>query len=81
MINNKKTREPPIRLNRVMEITGFSRSYIYKMTHLKQIPYYKPTNGRLYFYESEILEFLARNRQSSDYEIAEQADALLNGEA
>ena len=78
MTNTQKTKEPLIRLDRVIEITGFSRSYIYKMTHLKQMPHYKQTNGRLYFYESEILDFLSRNRQSADYEIAEQADAILN---
>ena len=78
MTNTQKTKEPLIRLDRAIEITGFSRSYIYKMTHLKQMPHYKPTNGRLYFYESEILDFLSRNRQSADYEIAEQADAILN---
>lgn len=79
-MKNQKINEPLIRLNRVMEITGFSRSYIYKIVHLKQIPHYKPTNGRLFFYESEILDFLSRNRQSADYEIAEQADAILNKE-
>ena len=68
-----------IRLNKVMELSGYSRSYIYKLVHLKKIPHYKPTGGRLYFYESEVLDFLSRNRQSADYEIAEQADAVLNG--
>ena len=80
MTKEQKTRELPIRLNRVMEITGYTRSYIYRMTHLKQMPHYKPNNGRLYFYESEIIDFISRNRQSADYEIAEQADAMLNGE-
>ena len=75
-----KTRELPIRLNKVMELSGYSRSYIYKLVHWKKIPCHKPNNGRLYFYESEVLDFLSRNRQSADYEIAEQADAMLNGE-
>jgi len=81
MINNKKTKELPIRLNRVMELSGYSQSYIYKLVHWKKIPCHKPNNGRLFFYESEILDFLSRNRQAADYEIAEQADAILNGEA
>jgi excisionase family DNA binding protein len=62
-----------------MELTGYSRSYIYKLVHWKKIPFQKP-NGRLYFYESKILEFLDRNRQAADYEIADRADAILNGE-
>ena len=78
MTNTQKTKEPLIRLNKVMEITGYSRSYIYKLVHWKKIPCRKPTNGRLFFYESEVLDFLSRNRQAADYEIAEQADAILN---
>jgi len=74
-------KEIPIRMNRVMEITGYSRSYIYKLIYWKKIPYHKPTNGRLFFYESEILDFLSRNRQAADYEMAEKADAVLNGDA
>jgi excisionase family DNA binding protein len=74
-------KEQLIRLNKVVELTGLSRSTIYSLTHLKKIPHYKPTNGSLFFYESEIMEFLARNRQAADYEVSEQADAILNGEA
>ena len=79
MTKNQKSIEMLIRLNKVMEITGFSRSYIYKLVHWKKIPHYKPTGGSLYFRESEIIDFLSRNRQSADYEVAEQADAVLNG--
>lgn len=77
----QKTKELPIRLHQVMKLTGYSRSYIYKLVHWKKIPRHKPNNGRLYFYESEILDFLSRNRQAADYEVSEQADAILNGEA
>jgi excisionase family DNA binding protein len=73
-------KKPPIRISEVMELTGFSSSYIYKLVHWKKIPCHKPTNGRLFFYESEIMDFLSRNRQAADYEVAEQADAILNGE-
>jgi excisionase family DNA binding protein len=77
----ERIKEVPIRINKVTELTGFSRSYIYKLVHWKKIPCHRPTNGRLYFYESEIMDFLSRNRQAADYEVAEQADAILNGEA
>jgi predicted DNA-binding transcriptional regulator AlpA len=77
----EKVKEPPIRLSRVMEISGYSRSYIYKLVHWKKIPCHKPSNGRLFFLESEIIDFLTRNRQSADYEVSEKADAILNGEA
>ena len=80
-MEKEKVRERPIKLNRVVELSGYSRSYIYKLVHWKKIPCHRPTGGRLFFYESEILDFLARNRQAADYEVSEQANAILNGEA
>jgi predicted DNA-binding transcriptional regulator AlpA len=77
----ERPKEPPIRMDKVMELSGFSRSYIYKLVHWKKIPCHRPTHGRLFFYENEILDFLARNRQAADYEVSEKADAILNGEA
>jgi predicted DNA-binding transcriptional regulator AlpA len=77
----RKLKERPIRINKVIELSGFSRSYVYKLVNWKKIPCYKPTNGRLFFYESEVLDFLARNRQAADYEVSERANAILNGEA
>ncbi|MDR1901170.1 MAG: helix-turn-helix domain-containing protein [Treponema sp.] len=76
----ERVREPPINMKRVLELTGYTRSYIYKLVHWKKIPCRKPTNGRLFFYESEVLDFLARNKQSADYEVSEAANAILNGE-
>jgi predicted DNA-binding transcriptional regulator AlpA len=73
-------KETPILMNKVMELSGYSRSYIYKLVHWKKIPCHRPTNGWLFFYESEVLDFLARNRQDADYEVSEKANAILNGE-
>jgi excisionase family DNA binding protein len=71
-------KERPIRISRVMELSGFSRGHIYRLVHWKKIPCHRPTHGRLFFYESEVLEFLSRNRQAADYEIEEMATAILN---
>ena len=73
-------KELPIRIDKVMELTGFSRSYIYKLVHWGKMPFSKPTNGSLFFKESEIIDFLAPNRQAADYEVSEKANAILNGE-
>ena len=43
--------------------TGLSTSYIYKLTHRKEIPFFKPMGKRLYFKRSEIEQWLLRNRQ------------------
>jgi prophage regulatory protein len=80
-METEKIKEKPIQLNKVMELSGYSRSYIYKLVHWKKIPCHKPTGGRLFFYESEVLNFLSRNRQAADYEVSEQANDILNGKA
>ena len=71
----------PLTIGETMELTGYSRGYIYKLVHLKKIPCYKPggKGGKVFFFESEVIDFLTRNRQSADYELSEQADAILNG--
>ena len=76
----RTTKEPPIQINRVVELSGYSRSYIYQLVHYGKIPFHKP-RGKLFFLESEIIDFLTRNRQAADYELSEKADAILNGEA
>ena len=78
-MNNDK--ELPIRIDRVMELTGYSRAYIHKLVCWKKLPCHKPTNGRLFFFESEIIEFLSQGKRSADYELSKKAEAMLNGEA
>ena len=46
----------------VAEYMNVSIAYIYKLTSSKQIPYYKPRGGRIYFDKSDVLEF-ARGRK------------------
>jgi predicted DNA-binding transcriptional regulator AlpA len=77
----EKAIEMPIRIDRVMELTGYSKSYIHKLVCWKKLPCHKPTNGRLFFLESEIIEFLSQGKRSADYELSKKAEAMLNGEA
>lgn len=44
----------------VAEITKYSRGYIYQLAKRGLIPYHKPNGGKLFFLESEILEFIRR---------------------
>jgi len=60
--------QKPLTVNEAVEFTGLSRHYIYKLIHQKKIPHYKPNGGRIFFKQSELEQFLFRNRQSADYE-------------
>jgi predicted DNA-binding transcriptional regulator AlpA len=75
-----RIKELPISMDRVVELTGYKKSYIYKLVCWKRIPCHKPTHGRLFFYESEIIDFLASGKQAADYEVLEAANAILNRE-
>jgi excisionase family DNA binding protein len=38
--------------------TGFSKAYIYKLTHLSKIPFYKPNGGKILFSKAEIEQWI-----------------------
>jgi excisionase family DNA binding protein len=55
------------------DYTGFSRSYMYKMTGSNNIPHSKP-NGKIIFFEKEKLDqWLLRNGRKSNQEIEKEA--------
>ena len=78
-----KTDEKPLCVNEAAELTGYSKGYIYQLIHFGKIPYHKPTGSlksRVFFKKSELLDFIYRNKKSTDYEISETASTILNGE-
>ena len=59
----------------VVALTGLSKSYIYKLTCRKEIPYYKPNGKLIYFDRQEVENWMKQNRVNSIAE-AESAAAL-----
>lgn len=56
--------------------TGLKKSYIYKLVHLRQIPYYKNAGGgKTYFRKQEIEAWMLHQRVSTQEELAAQAAA------
>ncbi len=53
--------------------TGISKSYLYKLTSGRRIPFYKPTGQLVYFKRSELIDWLLSNRISTQEEIGMQA--------
>lgn len=58
----------------VAVLMGVSTSYVYQLTHRKQIPFYKPNGKCIYFNKKEVEKWLCRNRVPSESEIAERAN-------
>jgi len=73
--------QKPMSVAEAAEFCGFSKTYLYKLIHLGKIPCYKPEGGRVFFKQNELEQFIFRGRKAADYELAEQADALLAGGA
>jgi excisionase family DNA binding protein len=69
----------PLNIAEAAEFTGLKPSYLYKLIHLKRIPHYKPTGGRVFFRQEELEQFIFRGRSAADYELSEAADQVLNG--
>ena len=56
--------------------TGFSRSYLYKLTHLQKIPCSKPAGKMLFFDRAELENWLLTNKESEE-EIETQASTYV----
>lgn len=71
------TQKEVMTVDDVCEFLGFKKSYIYKLTHLRDIPYYKPEGKVLFFKRSEITDWVLRNRHKTVREL--ESDAATYG--
>lgn len=62
----------------VVNYTGFSKSYVYKLVHMNILPYSKPNNRTLFFTKSEIDEWLLQNKSKSISQIQKEAISYTN---
>lgn len=64
------TKQEILSLSEACEITGFSKSWMYKLTSTREIPHFKSPGGKkIFFIQSEILDWLLQNRVSISKEI------------
>lgn len=66
-------------LSEALEYTGFSKSYMYKLTHWGRIPHYKPGGKMIFFNRVELENWLMKNRVRSNDEVEKEAIKYLNG--
>ena len=70
--------DEPINIDEVCQLTGFKKSYVYKLVSERKISYFKPLGKKLFFSKTEIKEWLFRNKHKSKEEIGREADKYLN---
>ena len=66
-----------LNVSEACKFLDYTRSYLYKLTHLRKIPHYKPNGKKIYFKKSELEELLLRNRVKTDSEIQQEAEDTL----
>ncbi len=72
-------KEKPLNVKEACKYLDISQSYLYKLTHKKQIPFFKPNGKKNYFLESELRKWLLRNRHSSEQELEQKTiDYIVN---
>ena len=75
------TQKEVLNVTEAARYTSLATSQIYKLTHLHEIPHYKPRGKKIYFKRSELDEWLLTNKQLSHAEIEEKAlQHVLRGE-
>ena len=57
------SKKPVLNIKDLCDYTGYSRSYIYKLTSRNAIPYFKPSGKMVFFEREEIDSWLLRNKQ------------------
>lgn len=77
-VQTKSIISDAIRIEEVMQMTGWTRQRIYHLTSTNQIPHYKPMNKTLFFSKAEIEKWLLSNRQATVQELEEDATDYVN---
>jgi len=66
-----------LNINEACKYLDLSKSYLYKLTHLRKIPHYKP-GKKIYFKKEDVDNYIFRNRIKTESEIQAQAEQKLN---
>jgi predicted DNA-binding transcriptional regulator AlpA len=69
--------ETPIPLDEVVPITGLTKPTLYGYVQRNEIPYHKKGN-RLYFFKSEIIDWIKTGKQKTLKELEADADTYLS---
>jgi excisionase family DNA binding protein len=67
----------PLGIDEAAALCGYKKSYLYRLSSRGEIPVYRPRGGKIFFKQSELLEFVFRGRKSSVREVHEKAEAVL----
>ena len=67
-----------LNLEEAADFLGVAKSTLYKMTHLNQLPYFKPAGKLIFFEKKALLDWVRGAKSLSEEEIRADAAARLN---
>jgi excisionase family DNA binding protein len=80
-LNNVKEHQPeadnPLNIDEIAKLTGYTKPTIYAYCQNNAIPYHKK-NGRLFFFKSEIIDWIKTGKQKTLKELEADADVYLS---
>ncbi len=76
----KEQSETPIRIGAVETLTGYKKQTIYEYCRLNKIPHHKK-NNRLFFFKSEITDWIKQGKQNTIAEIEANTDTFLSNKS
>lgn len=74
---NLEVVETPLNMDNLEKLTGYSKQTLYGYCQKSSIPHHKK-NGRLFFFKSEIIDWIKDGKQKTLAEVDEAADQLLS---
>lgn len=66
-----------LNLEEAANFLGIAKSTLYKMTHLNQLPYFKPAGKLIFFEKKKLIEWVHGAKSKSVDEIKEEAAAKI----
>lgn len=66
-----------LNLEEAATFLGIAKSTLYKMTHLNQLPYFKPSGKLIFFEKKKLIEWVRGAKSMSVEEIKEEAAAKI----
>ena len=68
-----------LNLEEAANFLGIAKSTLYKMTHLNQLPYFKPAGKLIFFEKQKLIDWVRGAKSKSIDEIKEEAAAYFAG--
>ena len=77
-VSNPNKKDDMLSVAQASEYSGFSKSFIYKITSSNEAPFYKPNGKTIFFKRSDLDDFLCRKKVPSNQELRMDANNSLS---